>query len=53
MEKMIFFLFVIEPEFYIVDQTSDTVTSIRLKTDLDEDLPIKQNILARLNYYFI
>jgi len=43
----------IEPEFYIVDQTTDTVTAIRLKADLDEDLPIRQNILARLKNYFI
>ncbi len=40
-------MILIEPEFYIVDQTSNTVTAIRLKADLDEDLPIRQNILAR------
>ncbi|CAF4370838.1 unnamed protein product, partial [Rotaria sp. Silwood2] len=34
-------------EFYTVDQSTDTVTSIRLKADLDEHLPLRQNILAK------
>ncbi|CAF2521803.1 unnamed protein product [Rotaria sp. Silwood2] len=36
-----------ELEFYTVDQSTDTVTSIRLKADLDEHLPLRQNILAK------
>ncbi|CAF0869391.1 unnamed protein product [Rotaria sp. Silwood1] len=36
-----------EREFYTVDQSTNTVTSIRLKADLDEHLPLRQNILAK------
>ncbi|CAF1284433.1 unnamed protein product [Rotaria magnacalcarata] len=36
-----------EPEFYTVDQSTNSVTSIRLKADLDEYFPLKQNILAK------
>ena len=40
-------LFDLEPEYYTVDPTSNTVTSIRLKADLEEFLPLRQNILAK------
>ncbi|CAF1059066.1 unnamed protein product [Rotaria sordida] len=39
--------FTTEPEFYTVDQSTNRVTSIRLKADLDEYLPLRQNILAK------
>ena len=37
----------LEPEFYTIDPSSETVTSIRLKEDLEEHLPVRQNILAK------
>ena len=43
----IFVLFGTEPEFYTVDPSSQTVTSIRLKPDLDEHFPLRQNLLAK------
>ena len=46
-EKRFSSSFEIETEFYIVDQRTDTVTSIRLKADLDDDLPMKQNVLVK------
>ncbi|CAF1139408.1 unnamed protein product [Adineta steineri] len=39
--------FTAEPEYYTIDQSSNTITSIRLKADLDEYLPLRQNILAK------